>query len=84
MKIIADDGREFRTVEEAQAYELAGKLKKKIEAEVEELNKDISQLEDLGYEIWMTDKDGVLSINARSSEKQEDTPLARMLEEMFR
>ena len=37
---------------------------KKIEAEVEELNKDISQLEDLGYEIWLTDKDGVLSINA--------------------
>lgn len=84
MKIIADDGREFQTVEEAQAYELAGKLKKKIEAEVEELNKDISQLEDLGYEIWLTDKDGVLSINARSPEKPEDTPLARMLEEMFR
>ena len=84
MKIIADDGREFQTVEEAQAYELAGKLKKKIETQVEELNKDIAQLEDLGYEIWMTDKDGVLSINARSPEKQEDTPLTRMLEEMFR
>lgn len=86
MKIIADDGREFQTVEEAQAYEKDKlcTLKKQIEAKTAELNQMFEELESFGYEIQMSEQDGVLVIGAQKAKEDEKDTLLRMMEEMFR
>lgn len=81
MKIVANDGTEFKTVEEALAYEKGQEeLMKGVQDVLQSLNEKLDKLKQEGWKVYCEFENNKLSITAKKNyEKVASNPLVELL-----
>lgn len=87
MKIYSDDGKQFATVEEAKAYEEnQNSFAKRIDAAVQNLNKEIEEADKYGWTTYICRKGNavVAKLQRREVNYDEHLELKKLLEDWLR